>query len=522
MDNNEEKQLESLGAFEISDRLIALAKEKATQPFFNAGRGNPNWVNARARLAFNRLVEFGLTYEQSDDRELVMVPTTNMTDAFLDFLTASKTDQFLLQSLLYVEKTFAVSKEAILQEWIQGALGDNYPVPSRVLPISGQIISTYLNQVLIKDPTLTNDTLVFPTEGGTAAIVYIFQTLKENFLLQKGDKIAMNTPIFTPYLQIPKLEEYELVEIDVAATEHNNWQFDPKELDKLLDPTIKAFFIVNPSNPGAKAFSKTALDKLQQILIQRPDLMILTDDVYGPFVEDFQSVYAIAPHNTLLVYSYSKLFGATGWRLGVIAAHKRNVFDDLLQTLSSKQKHALHKRYEIVTTTPESLAFLDRIGADSRSVGLYHTSGLSTPQQIMEVLFSLTHLLHLTHDPYVADARQLIATRYHDLMHALQLAEDEDPLNTKYYTLIDVYQLAETKYGTAFATYLKEAFEPIDFLLRLAQTEGVILMDGVGFGTKAGEVRVSQANLATERYEKVGKRILSVLDDYHAQYKKNH
>lgn len=33
MDNNEEKQLESLGAFEISDRLIALAKEKATQPF---------------------------------------------------------------------------------------------------------------------------------------------------------------------------------------------------------------------------------------------------------------------------------------------------------------------------------------------------------------------------------------------------------------------------------------------------------------------------------------------------------
>ncbi|WP_297079833.1 bifunctional aspartate transaminase/aspartate 4-decarboxylase [uncultured Enterococcus sp.] len=522
MDTHEEKQLESLGAFEISDRLITLAKEKTKQPFFNAGRGNPNWVNARARLAFNRLVEFGLTYEQSDDPDLVMVPTTNMTDAFLRFLTSSKTDQFLLQALLYTEKTFSASKEAILQEWVQAVLGDNYPVPSRVLPISGQIIATYLDQVLLKDPALIKDTLVFPTEGGTAAIVYIFQTLKENFLLQKGDKIAMNTPIFTPYLQIPKLEEYELVEIDIDAKESEQWQFDPSELDKLLDPAIKAFFIVNPSNPGAKAFSKAALEKLQQILTQRPDLMILTDDVYGPFVEEFQSVYAIAPHNTLLVYSYSKLFGATGWRLGVIAAHKQNVFDQLLQNLSPEQKQSLHKRYEIVTTTPESFAFLDRIGADSRSVGLYHTSGLSTPQQIMEVLFSLTHLLHAKDDAYVTDARQLIATRYHDLMHALQLAEDEDPLNTKYYTLIDVYRLAKRQYGAPFANYLQEAFEPIDFLLRLAQTEGVILMDGVGFGTKAGEVRISQANLATETYAKVGKRILDVLDNYYTQYKKNH
>lgn len=518
MDRQQEERLASLGAFEISDQLITLAKEKMKQPFFNAGRGNPNWINKRARLAFNRLVEFGLDYASPEDEDFILVPTASMTEAFLAFLTTSKTDQFLLEALTYVEAAFNTTKELILTEWIHAVLGDNYPVPSRVLPISGQIIARYLNNVLFHEDTLEQDTEVFPTEGGTAAIVYIFQSLKENFLIQKGDQIAMNTPIFTPYLQIPKLEDYELVEIDLDAKEKNQWQLNLDELDKLLDPKIKAFFIVNPSNPGAKAFSPEILTKLQTILTKRPDLMIITDDVYGPFVDNFTSVYAIAPHNTLLVYSYSKLFGATGWRLGVIAAHKQNIFDQKLQELSETQKADLAKRYEIVTLTPETFSFMDRIGADSRSVGLYHTSGLSTPQQMMEVLFSLTHLITAQKDQYLDQARTLIATRYQDLMNALGLKADDDALNTKYYTLIDVYALATQHYGPEFATYLKTQFEPIDFLLQLAQTEGVVLMDGVGFGTQAGEVRVSQANLATDAYAKIGKRILAVLAHYHTHY----
>jgi hypothetical protein len=42
-----------------------------------------------------------------------------------------------------------------------------------------------------------------------------------------------------------------------------------------------------------------------------------TDDVYGTFADDFISLFAKCPRNTLCVYSFAKLFGATGWRLGV-------------------------------------------------------------------------------------------------------------------------------------------------------------------------------------------------------------
>ena len=51
---------------------------------------------------------------------------------------------------------------------------------------------------------------LYAVEGGTAAMCYIFKSLKANRLLNPGDTIAMVTPIFTPYLEMPHLEDYGL------------------------------------------------------------------------------------------------------------------------------------------------------------------------------------------------------------------------------------------------------------------------------------------------------------------------
>ena len=41
---------------------------------------------------------------------------------------------------------------------------------------------------------------LFAVEGGTAAMTYIFNTMRENFLIEHGDTIALGSPIFTPYI----------------------------------------------------------------------------------------------------------------------------------------------------------------------------------------------------------------------------------------------------------------------------------------------------------------------------------
>ena len=71
------------------------------------------------------------------------------------------------------------------------------------------------------------------------------------------------------------------------------------------------------------------------------DLIILTDDVYGTFTPGFRSLAADLPQNTILVYSYSKHFGCTGWRLGVVALHENNVLDRMLDALPEKDRREL-------------------------------------------------------------------------------------------------------------------------------------------------------------------------------------
>ena len=83
----------------------------------------------------------------------------------------------------------------------------------------------------------------------------------------------------------------------------------------------------------------------------------------------------------------------TGWRLGVIALAKENVYNELIAHLPAGEKAILQRRYEALTTTPHQIPFIDRIVADSRDVALNHTAGLSTPQQVQMAIFSVFALL---------------------------------------------------------------------------------------------------------------------------------
>ena len=118
----------------------------------------------------------------------------------------------------------------------------------------------------------------------------------------------------------------------------HTWQYSDEEIDKLADKRIKAFFLVNPSNPPSLAMRASSMKRLVKLVkTKRPDLIIITDDVYGTFVPGFRSLMAELPQNTIGVYSYSKHFGCTGWRLGVIAIHQK-FFDTMIAKLSAKER----------------------------------------------------------------------------------------------------------------------------------------------------------------------------------------
>ncbi|MBD9499088.1 aminotransferase class I/II-fold pyridoxal phosphate-dependent enzyme, partial [Ensifer sp. ENS01] len=156
--------------------------------------------------------------------------------------------------------------------------------------------------------------------------------LKNARLLNAGDTIALGTPIFTPYLEMPELEDYDLKTINVSAEQEDRFQFTDEDIKALENPKVKALFLVNPGNPSAVAMDPDSIKRLVDLVNKkRPDLIVLTDDVYGTFVPGFQSLLGHLPRNTIGVYSYSKYFGCTGWRLGVIAVAEDNIFDEKIK-----------------------------------------------------------------------------------------------------------------------------------------------------------------------------------------------
>lgn len=512
-------EYKKLSAFEFSSLLLSIAvKNKENLPVLNAGRGNPNWINTSARKAFLRISQFAIDESEKTIKAPQLAGYINskgIYDRFISFLDMNREeDIFLKRAIDYCIVELNQDKDELIAEFTNGAMGNNYPVPSRILLNTEQICLNYLIKNLFSDSIALKNTKLFATEGATAAMCYIFKSLRINGILKKGDKIAINTPIFSPYFQIPELSDYEMIEIDLESKEENDWKLIPNQLELLKNPEIKMLFIVNPSNPGARALQKDDLVSLKQIIDEfRKDLIVLSDDVYATFVDDFKSIYSVIPANTILVYSYSKIFGTTGVRLGVIGLNENNVLDKYLKNLSEMEKNILRKRYSLVSLNPDELSFIDRLDADSRDVALAHTSGLSTPQQIMMALFSLVSLCDKDNS-YIEECKKMVRERYSNLYKGLGFLGDNTPGNSKYYTLIDIYKIAENLYGQEFSQKLRASVDSMDFLYYLASQKGVVLIDAVGFKAPAGTLRVSQANLPLDAYVEIGKYILEMIDHY--------
>ena len=518
------RNYEKLSPFEIKDELIKLAKKtsRTTQSaFLNAGRGNPNWIATTPREGYFLLGQFAVTESKrvmDDPAGLGGMPQAQGIAGRLEAWLAKHADMpgssFLSKMVSFAVKRFDFEPDAFVHELVDSIIGDNYPVPDRMLVHNERIVHEYMMWAVCGNPRPAGKFDLFAVEGGTAAMCYLFKSLKSNRLLRAGDTIALGAPIFTPYLEMPHLEDYALNFVSIHAPQENRFQFTDTELKKLEDPKIKAFFLVNPGNPTGMALSKDVIGKIANLVkTKRPDLILLTDDVYGTFVNDFRSLLGELPHNTIGVYSYSKYVGATGWRLGVIAIHEDNIFDKMIAKLPDADLKALDKRYGALTLEPRKIKFIDRIVADSRDVALNHTSGLSLPQQVMMSIFSLAELMDVE-KRYQKACMEILHRRAWATVEGLGIEVSPNPLYDAYYGLIDFEFWARKNIGQDAVDYLKKNVHPLDLAFRLAEDRGIVLLNGGGFEAPDWSLRVSLANLPDEVYEEIGRGVRSIARGY--------
>ena len=489
-----EKKMSEISPFELKNILIELADEsarKSTHIMLNAGRGNPNWISTVPREAFFLLGQFALE-ECQRETELADemagaagVPNRKrIASRFVQFLKkhAQSPGATLLKGTYeYLVTEKGVDENELVYEWAEGVIGDQYPVPDRILKYTEMLVRDYLDQELCDNQPPEGIFDLFATEGGTAAMCYIFDSLQQNFLLNKGDKIILFAPVFTPYIEIPEQARYLFNVIEIKALKmtkdgYHTWQYQEKDLDVLKDPSVKAAFITNPSNPPSYGLTKALMNRIVEIVRNdNPNLMIITDDVYATFIPHFRSMMAELPKNTLCVYSFSKYF---------------------------------------------DIRFIDRMVADSRQVALNHTAGLSLPQQTQMSLFASFALLD-AENTYKKRMQDMIHERLHTLWESTGFTLLDDPLRAGYYSEIDMLVWAKKFYGDDFVEYLKKNYEPLDVVFRLAQETSLVLLNGGGFDAPEWSIRASLANLKREDYVRIGEGIASILHSYAQRWKES-
>ena len=190
----------------------------------------------------------------------------------------------------------------------------------------------------------------------------------------------------------------------------------------------------------------------------------------GHFVPHFLSLFAALPHNTACLYSFSKYFGATGWRVGAIALAKDNVFDELIDQLPKAVKAKVSARYQSIASESTTVSFIDRIVADSRDIALNHDAGLSTVQQVMIALFSLYGLMdegQSYKDEVVATCR---ARRTAAFFRRLGSLGQHRRVIQRIIVILTLLAWGTQRYGAVFARYQKQHWTTTRLLVALARS----------------------------------------------------
>jgi aspartate aminotransferase len=151
--------------------------------------------------------------------------------------------------------------------------------------------------------------------GGKQAFYNLCQTL-----LDEGDEVIIPAPYWVSYPDIVKLADATPVIIEGGISQ--SFKITPEQLRQAITDKTKLFVINSPSNPSGRVYSRAELKALGEVLLQHPNIVVMTDDIYEHIIwsdEGFVNILNACPElydQTVVINGVSKAYSMTGWRIG--------------------------------------------------------------------------------------------------------------------------------------------------------------------------------------------------------------
>jgi aspartate/methionine/tyrosine aminotransferase len=139
-------------------------------------------------------------------------------------------------------------------------------------------------------------------------------------LLDPGDELLVPDPGWATVT--PMALAAGAVPIPYALDRARGFALDPAAVAARIGPRTRAVLVNSPGNPTGAVFAREALEELLE-LAGRHDVWLISDECYEDLVfrGEHVSPAALAGLERVVgVYSFSKSYAMTGWRIGYVVA----------------------------------------------------------------------------------------------------------------------------------------------------------------------------------------------------------
>lgn len=223
--------------------------------------------------------------------------------------------------------------------------GHTHYTPALGLPQLRRAISDYYRSHFAVE---VDSSRIVVTPGSSGAL-----NLALAALLNPGDEVLMADPGYPCNRHFVRL--FEALPAMIAVDESTHYQLTAALIDKHWTANTRAVLLASPSNPTGTCCPLPELKKIVELVRSRGATLIV-DEIYQSLVYDVEPETVLSlGSDVIVINSFSKYFGMTGWRIGWLVAPESfvSVIDKLAQN------------FFLATNTPAQYAALAAFSADT-------------------------------------------------------------------------------------------------------------------------------------------------------------
>ncbi|MBK6329858.1 MAG: aminotransferase class I/II-fold pyridoxal phosphate-dependent enzyme [Bacteroidetes bacterium] len=245
-----------------------------------------------------------------------------------------------------------------LMAYVNEAMHDGYnqyaPMPG--IPALRNILADKIYKLY--QVNVNPETEITITPGATYAIYTAFTTF-----LQAGDEVIVLEPAYDSYIPNITLNGAKAV---CVPLKYPDYAVDWQKVKDAITVHTKAIIINTPHNPTGYVWTADDMHMLDEIT-SNTNILIISDEVYEHITLDGRIHESVLKYENLrarsfVIYSFGKVFHATGWKIGYCVAPEA----------LSKEFRKVHQFIGFTTNTPMQVALAKLLADEHEYLQLPH------------------------------------------------------------------------------------------------------------------------------------------------------